>query len=248
MAKLSDINAKLEYLDGTKYMIKEAIRNKGQEILDDENVFRDFVEKINNIITKSNFHMDGLKTIGNYDIDNTLILSCEKDMYKIGDYSYITLQKSKLVGISLDKGYTYKLGIVEVTEIEPRDDNYDNVTFKIIMILPKTYPEFLSRNLNETGIKYGNEITGNEYNWYSYEYSNLDVSANDVLSNKQFIGETGIETGTMPNNGQLNYTPTETQQVIPEGYTSGGIVEPMNITTSNDYITCLALSRDILGI
>ena len=52
----------------------------------------------------------------------------------------------------------------------------------------------------------------------------------------------------MPNNGQLNYTPTEAQQVIPAGYTSGGIVEPMNITTSNDYITCLALSRDILGI
>ena len=86
------------------------------------------------------------------------------------------------------------------------------------------------------------------YNWYSYEYSNLDVGADDVLNGKKFLGTTGIETGAMLNNGQLNYTPTEAQQVIPAGYTSGGIVEPMNITTSNDYITCLALSRDILGI
>ena len=248
MAKLSDINAKLEYLDGTKYMIKEAIKNKGQEILDDEDVFRDFVEKINNIQTKSNFYNNGPQTNANYDVGSTITITRQKGSTKLGDFSYITIQKDKLIDIDLSTGYTYKLGIMEAIEIEPRNDSEDNVTYKIICMLPKTYPEFISINLNETGIRYGNEVTRDDYTWYSYEYSNLDVEVADVLNGKKFLGTTGIETGTMPNNGQLNYTPTETQQVIPEGYTSGGIVEPMNITTSNDYITCLALSRDILGI
>ena len=59
-------------------------------------------------------------------------------------------------------------------------------------MLPKTYPEFISINLNETGIKYGNEVTRDDYTWYSYEYSNLDVGADDVLNGKKFLGTTGI--------------------------------------------------------
>ena len=34
--------------------------------------------------------------------------------------------------------------------------------------------------------------------------------------------------GTMPNNGQLNYTPTSSVQTIPAGYTSGGTIEAVN--------------------
>lgn len=38
----------ITYLNSTKYLIKNAIINKGQEI-DDNTPFRDYVEKINNI-------------------------------------------------------------------------------------------------------------------------------------------------------------------------------------------------------
>lgn len=247
MAKLSDIQAKLEYLDGTKYMIKEAIANKGQDILDDD-VFRDFVEKINNIQTKSDFYNGGPQTNGNYDVGNTIIVVRQKGSTKLGDFCYITIQKDKLIDIDLSTGYTYKLGIMEAIEIEPKNDSEDNVTYKIICMLPKTYPEFISRNLNETGIIYGNEVTRDDYTWYSYEYSNLDVGADDVLNGKKFLGTTGIETGTMANNGQLLYTPKDYQQTIPAGYTTGGTIEAMDITTSDDYGRCLTLSNNILGI
>ena len=74
------------------------------------------------------------------------------------------------------------------------------------------------------------------------------MQSQDVLANKRFQGPTGIETGSMPNNGELNYTPTSNAQTIPAGYTSGGTISAMDITISSDYARCLALSKNILGI
>lgn len=57
-----------------------------------------------------------------------------------------------------------------------------------------------------------------------FNTSDADILSTDVLSGKIGYGETGKITGTMPNNGELNYTPNTTQQTIPAGYTSGGTV------------------------
>lgn len=51
--------------------------------------------------------------------------------------------------------------------------------------------------------------------------------------------------GTMPNLGRLTYSPNDSAQSIPAGYTGGGIVNPADITVLNEYKTCLALANSI---
>lgn len=73
------------------------------------------------------------------------------------------------------------------------------------------------------------------------------ATAGDILSGKKAYGNATKITGTMPNNGALSYTPTDATQTIPVGYTSGGTIAAMDITTSSDYTTCLGLSEQIIG-
>ena len=90
-------------------------------------------------------------------------------------------------------------------------------------------------------------MTYNNKTYYSYIDCGLTTSKSQVLSNIRFLGSTGIERGTMPNNGNLTYTPSENKQFIPAGYTSGGTILPYNITQSQDYQSCLGKVNLILG-
>ena len=247
MAKLEDVNAKLNYLEITKALIKEAIENKGQEI-EDSDTFREFVNKISNIQTKSRFLETGISTSGNCEIGDTFTFSYMKDKYKLGDFCHIVINKSKLESSDHSHQYTYKYGILEVIDKEIVNESMENVTFEVIYIFQNSFPEFISNTVAEKGLKYRNEVLQREYNWYSYDYSNLDVTADDVILNKKFLGASGVETGNIPNNGTLNYTPSNVIQTIPSGYTTGGTISAMDITTSDDYTRCLTLSKEILGI
>ena len=53
-------------------------------------------------------------------------------------------------------------------------------------------------------------------------------------------------TGTMPNNGELNYNSSTEEQTIPAGYTSGGTIAPAPLTDT-EYDECLELTSQILG-
>ena len=90
-------------------------------------------------------------------------------------------------------------------------------------------------------------MTYNNKTYYSYIDCGLTTSKSQVLSNVRFLGSTGIERGTMPNNGNLTYIPSENKQSIPAGYTSGGTILPYNITQSQDYQSCLGKVNLILG-
>lgn len=79
-----------------------------------------------------------------------------------------------------------------------------------------------------------------------FDVSQTDAVMTDVLVGKRFANTSGVMAGVMPNNGVLNYTPTDNQQTIPAGYTSGGTIAAMDITTSTEYQNCLALSNQIL--
>ena len=57
-----------------------------------------------------------------------------------------------------------------------------------------------------------------------WNLSDVGTTEDKVLSGYKYGNYNGIRTGTMPNNGTLNYTPNTTQQTIPAGYTSGGTV------------------------
>lgn len=82
-------------------------------------------------------------------------------------------------------------------------------------------------------------VQGIKYNTdYFYKYIDDGIAtaeAKDVLSSKSYIGEEGVPLyGTMPNNGQLNYTPSISQQTIPAGYTSGGTISAVTSAIDNN--------------
>ena len=54
-----------------------------------------------------------------------------------------------------------------------------------------------------------------------------------------------VVTGTMPNNGELNYTPSTSQQTIPAGYTSGGTIAAVSMSES-DIEQAINQAEDIL--
>lgn len=248
MAKIEDVNAKLNYLEITKALIKEAIENKGQEI-EDSDTFREFVNKISNIQTKSIFRQVGAGGFNsNCSVGDTISFGANADYeYTIGDFVPLDLEKSKSSGKYSGRQYIYRYGVGEVTDIEIISSSTKMIYMKIIYLFQHSFPEFISES-DGNGIKYYNSATSVEQNWYSYNYSDLDVTADDVIVNKKFLGASGIETGTIQDNGALNYTPSDEVQVIPEGYTTGGTIDAIDITTTDDYDRCLNISKSILGI
>ena len=78
-----------------------------------------------------------------------------------------------------------------------------------------------------------------------YRTNDATGVSSDLLENKIMFNGEGKITGTMPNNGELNYTPSTEEQTIPAGYTSGGKVNPMDVTTSTIYKQAIAILKDI---
>lgn len=73
--------------------------------------------------------------------------------------------------------------------------------------------------------------------------SDATATSGDILTGKTAYIADGKTDGSMPNNGSLSYTPSESSQNIPAGYTSGGSVA--DITASSSYQACEALADDI---
>lgn len=80
---------------------------------------------------------------------------------------------------------------------------------------------------------------------YNNTYSGTCLN-DDILADKIAFSQGKKLTGTMPNNGELIITPTDIEQLIPLGYTSGGIVEAADITTLQNYNVCLGITNAIL--
>lgn len=90
-------------------------------------------------------------------------------------------------------------------------------------------------------------LSGFKRNGVDYlDTSNATATASDVLSTKTAYLSGGKVLGTMPNNGELNYTPTTEEQTIPAGYTSGGIISAAALSV-DDYKNCLTLTKSILA-
>ncbi|WP_248930146.1 hypothetical protein [Paenibacillus hamazuiensis] len=68
----------------------------------------------------------------------------------------------------------------------------------------------------------------------SIQLATGNAGTGDVLAGKTFSNATTTgATGTMPNNGALNYTPSGNAQSIPAGYTSGGTVSAVSVPVAN---------------
>ena len=78
--------------------------------------------------------------------------------------------------------------------------------------------------------------------------TDANVTPADVLKDKLFTyNSLGVTKGTMPNNGTLNYMPSNEAQIIPAGYTTGGTISAIDITSLAEYQACDALADEILG-
>lgn len=75
--------------------------------------------------------------------------------------------------------------------------------------------------------------------------SDATATADDIIKDKVAYGKDGKIKGTMPNNGELIYNSSDEVQTIPAGYTSGGKVNPMDVTTSTTYKQAIAILKDI---
>ena len=107
-----------------------------------------------------------------------------------------------------------------------------------------TYNKLLCSSKTLISFVYNNEV--------GYITNDADIIRSNILIDKVAYGNDGRLTGTMPDNGALNYTPTTSQQTIPAGYTSGGIIEAIDYSgqgalSPQDTATAEAQIEDLFG-
>ena len=79
--------------------------------------------------------------------------------------------------------------------------------------------------------------------------SDATATANDIISGKTAYINGEKITGAIPNNGELNITPSTETQSIPAGYTSGGIVRAVdNFIDENIVAENIKSGVTILGV
>lgn len=64
----------------------------------------------------------------------------------------------------------------------------------------------------------------------------VTITPDKVLEGNTFVNNTGSHTGTIPNNGTLNYEPSTENQTIPLGYTSGGTVKAVDASIDENIL------------
>lgn len=83
-----------------------------------------------------------------------------------------------------------------------------------------------------------------------YDASNADVAAANVLNGKKFVGASGEDTGTMPDNGATGgeIGAKNGTVAIPAGYTSGGTVAIRAAAVADLQSQFLLSGKTVLGV
>lgn len=163
--------------------------------------------------------------------------------------------------------------IIEIVNGNAYIYSFNDTTFEITFIRSITSGGLTSITINtqaprishfpvfsNKGICMYNSSTG-KYNYYhsvanfekilsmtrnGFYYTTLDgsnTSPSQLLIGHKAYSGTSIINGTMPNNGELNFTPSTESQAIPAGYTSGGTIEPIDYSDTlspDEYTQALA--------
>lgn len=166
----------------------------------------------------------------------------------IGDITFnipatkqIFIDQNYVVAYSGSSLHIYKFTDDETIEDEQSFNNFNscnaNSTFSNLYMYSSSNLQRLAvqkelNSLNKGGVFFRNSSTAT-------------ATPSDVLLNKVAYGRDGEFSGTMPNNGALNFSVSTNQQLIPAGYTSGGTIEASPIS-KDDYSVCLRYSSNII--
>ena len=177
-----------------------------------------------------------------YNISN-LQTSIGNITFNIPATKQVFIDQNYVVTYSGGSLHIYKFTDDETIEDEQSFNNFNSCnadsTFSNLYMYSSSNLQRLSvqkelNSLNKGGVFFRNSSTAT-------------AIPSDVLLNKVAYGKDGKFSGTMPNNGELNYTPSDIEQIIPEGYTSGGTIKAIDVTQTQYYEECLELSNQILG-
>ena len=150
-----------------------------------------------------------------------------------GEYCYILKNTTLYAYKKVDSIYSLQQTVNNITYTNMNQSHLEYVSNDTIYLCTFVVEQIIAK------------LTRYNYDYFNTQDSNIVNT--DILNGKIAYGSNGKITGTMPNNGTLNYTPTDNVQTIPAGYTSGGTIDAIDITTLNDYTTCLELSEQIMA-
>lgn len=105
----------------------------------------------------------------------------------------------------------------------------------------------IDKNIQPENIKKGKNILGIDGSYTGIDTEDADVLPENLLIGKIAYAKGNRVIGTMPNNGPLEYSAIEQEQIIPSGYTTGGIIRAVDITSLAEYQRCQSLADMILG-
>lgn len=161
-------------------------------------------------------------------------------------YLYFSINNSKVYVYKYDEGFNFTYQDEISWAI-----NSTNATYSYLLYCPSVIDNVIKYSeLNKIKEIY---TTNNNPNFASLERNNIkyfntsdaNVTAPYVISEKIAYGVNGKILGTMSDNGELNYSPNISEQIIPAGYTSGGTVKAAR-QTNDDYDECLQYTFKVM--
>lgn len=140
------------------------------------------------------------------------------------------------------------IGAIEAVEIDP-ELNFDATNTIIMQGQDGTYIKKVTidkpESLKPENIKSGETIFG--ITGGLADTSDATATANDLIEGTTAYVNNQKVVGTIPNNGALEYYPSDEEQIIPNGLTSGGVIKAADITTLSEYNECLTIANSIIG-
>ena len=137
---------------------------------------------------------------------------------------------------------------IQAVEIAP-ELNFDATNSIVLQGQDGTYMKKVTLNkdvdLIPDNIKTGVTIFGVQGG--VADTADATATANDLVEGTTAYVNNKKVTGTIPDNGTLEFEPSDEEQIIPTGLTSGGVVKAADITTLSEYKECLNIANSILG-
>ena len=146
--------------------------------------------------------------------------------------------------------YLYRDGVYEFDEDTNtfiKTESLSNVSFNtnVPTFISSSYINMITKVLDLQSI-IGYTINGKNMYIESTSYSNTG----NILEGKTYYEKNNVAiTGTMPDNGALNYTPSTSEQTIPTGYTSGGTIAAVTAAIDSNIVAeNIREGIEILGV